>query len=405
MSETPKQDHRDIGQALDLFSFHEIAPGAPFWHPKGMVIFKELEKAAREINETEGYQEISTPILVKKEHFEQSGHWQHYRENMFYFANPRDEKEVLVLKPMNCPESTYVYNAKIRSYRDLPLRLSEIGRLHRNELSGTLGGLFRVRQFTQDDAHIFCLPNQTKVEVVKIIKTVSDFYALFGFETTYVLATRPEKFPGEMVDWDYAEKVLKEALEKSKVKYTVAKGEGAFYGPKIEMHLRDSQDRDWQLGTAQIDIAMLPAKFDIKYTDEHGEQKRPAVIHRAIFGSFERFIGVLLEHTGGALPLWLSPVQVAILPISDKQNKWAQNVYEELRKNGLRAELNLDNETLGKKIRAAEIQKIPYLLIVGEKEEKAKAVAVRQRSKGDIGQMELEKFISQIKKEVSKKAL
>ena len=405
MSETPKQDHRDIGQALDLFSFHEIAPGAPFWHPKGMVIFKELEKAAREINEAEGYQEISTPILVKKEHFEQSGHWQHYRENMFYFSNPRDEKEVLVLKPMNCPESTYVYNAKIRSYRDLPLRLSEIGRLHRNELSGTLGGLFRVRQFTQDDAHIFCLPNQTKVEVVKIIKTVSDFYALFGFETTYVLATRPEKFPGEVVDWDYAEKDLEEALKKSKVKYTIAEGEGAFYGPKIEMHLRDSQDRDWQLGTAQIDIAMLPAKFDIKYTDEHGEQKRPAVIHRAIFGSFERFIGVLLEHTGGALPLWLSPVQVAVLPISDKQNEWAQNVYEELRKNGLRAELNLDNETLGKKIRAAEMQKIPYLLVIGEKEEKAKAVAVRQRSKGDIGQMKLEEFISQIKKEILEKAL
>ncbi len=400
---TSKQDHRDIGQALDLFSFHEIAPGAPFWHAKGMIIFKELEKVAREINDTEDYQEISTPILVKKEHFEQSGHWQHYRDNMFYFANPRDEKEVLVLKPMNCPESTYVYNAQTRSYRDLPLRLAEIGRLHRNELSGTLGGLFRVRQITMDDAHIFCLPEQTEAEVTKIIKTVTDFYALFGFETTYVLATRPEKYQGEVPDWNQAEKNLEEALKKSKVKYTIAKGEGAFYGPKIEMHLLDSQDRDWQLGTAQIDIAMLPAKFDIKYTNEAGEREKPAVIHRAIFGSFERFIGILLEHTGGALPLWLSPVQVEVLPISDKQNEWAEKVYEKLKAEGIRAEINKNNETLGKKIREAELQKIPYLLVAGEKEVEAKSVAVRKRGKGDIGQVKLDDFIEKISEEVKTK--
>lgn len=401
--EKPKHDHRDIGQALDLFSFHEIAPGAPFWHPKGMVIFKELEKVAREMNEADGYQEISTPILVKKEHFEQSGHWQHYRENMFYFANPRDEKEVLVLKPMNCPESTYVYNAKTRSYRDLPLRLSEVGRLHRNELSGTLGGLFRVRQITMDDAHIFCMPEQTETEVLKIIKIVRDFYTLFGFETTYVLAIRPEKYQGEPSDWDNAEKVLKQALDKSKVKYTIAKGEGAFYGPKIEMHLKDSQNRDWQLGTAQMDIAMLPVLFDIKYINERGEKKTPAVIHRAIFGSFERFIGILLEHTAGELPLWLSPVQVAVLPITDSQNKWAENVFEDLKKGGIRVEINKNNETLGKKIREAELQKIPYLLVIGEKEEKAKSVAVRQRSKGDIGQIKLSEFIEIIKKEIEEK--
>ena len=403
VEEKAKQDHRDIGRELDLFSFHEIAPGAPFWHPKGMVIFKELEKIAREINDADGFQEISTPILVKKEHFEQSGHWQHYRENMFYFANPRDEKEVLVIKPMNCPESTYVYNSQTRSYRDLPLRLSEIGRLHRNELSGTLGGLFRVRQITMDDAHIYCLPEQTETEVIKIIKTVTDFYALFGFETTYVLATRPEKYQGKPADWNFAEKVLHEALSKAKVKYSTAEGEGAFYGPKIEMHLKDSQNRDWQLGTAQIDIAMLPASFDVKYTDDQGERKKPAVIHRAIFGSFERFIGVLLEHTNGNLPVWLSPVQVAVLPISDKQNGWAEEVLEELKRTHIRVELNNSNETLGKKIRESEMQKISYLLIVGEKEKEAKAVAVRQRGHGDIGQMGVDKFIEKIKKEITNK--
>jgi len=404
-SETPKQDHRDIGQALDLFSFHEIAPGAPFWHAKGMVIFKELEKAAREINEAEKYQEISTPILVKKEVFVKSGHWEHYRDNMFYFANPRDENEMLVVKPMNCPESTYIYNARTRSYRDLPLRLAEIGRLNRNELSGTLGGLFRVRQLTMDDAHIYLRPDQVEEEVVQIINTIKNFYDMLGFKTTYVLATRPKDALGSKEEWDMAEKALENALGKAGVKYTLAEGEGAFYGPKIEAHLRDSQDRDWQMGTAQLDLVMLPKQFDVFYTDENGQQKMPWVIHRAIFGSFERFIGVLLEHTGGALPLWLSPVQVSVLPISDKQNEWAEKVCEELKKNGLRVELNSDNETLGKKIRTTETQKVPYLLVIGEKEEKAKAVAVRQRSKGDIGQVKLEKFISQIQKEVSEKAL
>src|SRR3989344_7243557 len=254
----PKQDHRDIGQALDLFSFHEVAPGAPFWHAKGMVIFKELEKLAREINKAEGYQEISTPILVKKSVFEQSGHWDHYRDNMFYFANPRDEKEVLVVKPMNCPESTYVFNSTVRSYRELPLRLAEIGRLNRNELSGTLGGLFRVRQITMDDAHIYVIPNQVEKEIGRIIKTIDRFYAMFGFKTSYVLATRPDKSLGETAEWDKAENALKKAMDKSGIQYKVAAGEGAFYGPKIEAHLNDSQGRDWQMGTAQLDLVMLP---------------------------------------------------------------------------------------------------------------------------------------------------
>ncbi|MEX2090840.1 MAG: threonine--tRNA ligase [Candidatus Paceibacterota bacterium] len=401
--ENKKQDHRDIGQALDLFSFHEIAPGAPFWHPKGMVVFKELEKLAREINERDGYLEISTPILVKKEVFEKSGHWEHYRDNMFYFANPRDEKEWLVVKPMNCPESTYVYNSRIRSYRDLPLRLAEIGRLNRNELSGTLGGLFRVRQLTMDDAHIYLRPDQVESEVVNIISAIRNFYDMLGFKTSYVLATRPKDALGNNQEWEMAEKALENALNKAGVDYTLAKGEGAFYGPKIEAHLRDSQDRDWQMGTAQLDLVMLPKQFDVFYIDENGEQKMPWVIHRAIFGSFERFIGVLLEHTAGNLPVWLSPVQVAVLPISDKQTKWAEKVYQELADSGLRAEINKDNETLGKKIRNAELQKIPYLLVIGEKEEKAKAVAVRQRGKGDIGQMKLDKFVEKISEEIKTK--
>ncbi len=402
MSES--KDHRDIGRELDLFSFHEVAPGAPFWHHKGMIIFKELEKVAREINEKEGYQEISTPILVKKEVFEQSGHWQHYRENMFYFANPRDENEILAIKPMNCPESTYAYNAQVRSYRDLPLRLAEIGRLHRNELSGTLGGLFRVRQITMDDAHIFCLPEQAENEVIKIIKTVRDFYSLFGFNTTYVLATRPENYQGELAEWEKGEEILSEALKKTGIEYSIAKGEAAFYGPKIEMHLKDSQDRDWQLGTAQIDIAMLPALFDIKYINEKGEKKTPAVIHRAIFGSFERFIGILLEHTNGNLPLWLSPVQAVLIPVSEKQQKFAGKVLEELKENGIRAEIYESGETLPKRIREAELQKIPYILIVGEKEEKDKSVSVRKRGGGDVGLIKLEKFISQVKKEIAEKS-
>ena len=398
------KDHRDIGQALDLFIFHEIAPGAPFWHPNGMIIFKELGKLAREMNERDGYLEISTPILVKKEVFEKSGHWQHYRDNMFYFTNPRDEKELLVVKPMNCPESTYVYSSRTRSYRDLPLRLAEIGRLNRNELSGTLGGLFRVRQITMDDAHVYLRPDQVETEVMNIVTTIINFYGMLGFKTSYVLATRPKDALGNKEEWDLAEKALENALKKAGVDYTLAEGEGAFYGPKIEAHLRDSQDRDWQMGTAQLDLVMLPKQFDVFYIDENGEQKMPWVIHRAIFGSFERFIGVLLEHTTGNLPLWLSPVQATILPISDNQIGWAEKVYEQLKAGGVRVEINKNNETLGKKIREAEIQKIPYLLIVGEKEVEAKSVAVRKRGQGDIGQMKTEKFLDKVRKEIASKS-
>ncbi len=396
-------DHRDIGRELDLFSFHEIAPGAPFWHPKGIVIFKELEKIAREMNQREGYLEISTPILVKKEVFEKSGHWDHYRDNMFYFENPRDEKEMLVIKPMNCPESTYVFNTKVRSYRDLPLRLAEIGRLHRNELSGTLGGLFRVRQITMDDAHIYVRPNQVAQEVINIIRTINNFYSIFGFPTSYVLATKPKNALGTKDEWEIAERSLETALKRAGVKYSIAAGEGVFYGPKIEAHLNDSQGRDWQMGTAQLDLVMLPKQFDVAYTDEDGGRKMPWVIHRAVFGSFERFIGILLEHTEGRLPLWLSPVQVAVLSISDKVQDYTRSVSGELDKAGIRFELNDRNESIGKKIRDAELQRIPYLVVIGEKEKSTNNVAIRKRGEGDKGQEKIEEFVRKVKLEIREK--
>ena len=394
------RDHRDIGQALDLFSFQEIAPGARFWHPNGMVIVKELEKYLREVSDGMGYQEISTPIMVKREVFEKSGHWQHFRENMFYFDNPRDENEHLVIKPMNCPESTYVYNSKVRSYRDLPLRLAEIGHLHRNELSGTLGGLLRVRQITMDDAHIYALPNQIKKEVVEIIKSIDDFYAMFGMKPDYVLATRPEKAMGEKSDWNKAEKALTDALTKAGKEFTVAAGEGAFYGPKIEVHLKDSQGRDWQMGTAQLDLVMLPKQFETYYIAEDGSKQLPWVIHKAIFGSFERFIGVLLEHTDGKLPVWLSPVQAEVMNIGEGQIKFAGQIAKKLSKAGVRVKLNIQNESIGKKIREAEIRRVPYVLVIGDKELTNKSVNVRHYKEANLGEMQINVLLKKLKMEI-----
>jgi len=399
MTEKKHRDHRELGQILDLFSFHEIAPGAPFWHPKGMTIFRELEKYARRINDREKYDEISTPILVKKEVFEKSGHWEHYRDNMFWFQNPVDENETLVVKPMNCPESTYVYNSKIRSYRDLPIRLAEIGRLHRNELSGTLGGLFRVRQITMDDAHIYIRPDQAEEEIVKTVKIIDDFYKMLNFKPTYQLATKPENALGDEKSWNVAEKALENALKKLKMKYTVAEGEGAFYGPKIEVHIEDSQGRDWQLGTAQLDLVMLPEKFDLYYIDEKGEHKMPFVIHRAIFGSFERFIGIMLEHFDGALPFWLAPVQVSVLTINDKNNEFVNKLAEEIISKGFRVELDLRNESISKKVREAEIQRIPYIVTIGDKEASSQTLAVRKRGNKETKELSLEKFLQDLKKE------
>ncbi|OGF51448.1 threonine--tRNA ligase [Candidatus Giovannonibacteria bacterium RIFCSPLOWO2_02_FULL_43_11b] len=387
------KDHRELGVELDLFSFHEIAPGAPFWHGKGMIIWRELEKYIRKLTDREDYQETSTPVLVKTELFKKSGHWDHYSENMFWFKNPRDEKEILALKPMNCPESTLIYSSRTRSYRDLPIRLAEVtDRLHRNELSGTLGGLMRVRQFTQDDAHIYCRTDQIEGEITKLMDIVKEFYANFDMLLSFNLATRPDKAMGDPKLWEEAEKNLENVLKKTKVKYAVKEKDGAFYGPKIDINVTDSQNREWTIATIQLDF-QIPERMGLEYVDEGGKKKRPVMIHRAILGTFERFIGIILEHYQGALPFWLSPVQVSVLSINDKVLKYSEDILNRLRTDGIRAEIDLRNETISKKIREAEMQKIPYLLIIGEKEVETKKVAVRERGKGDIGQKTIEEFL------------
>ncbi|MDO8574562.1 MAG: threonine--tRNA ligase [bacterium] len=405
-----QNDHRAIGEALDLFSFHEIAPGTAFWHGKGMIIFRELEKLIREELDQAGYEEISTPIMVKKEVFEKSGHWQYYRENMFYFDEDKpirqaQGRQTYVLKPMNCPESTYVYSSKIRSYKDLPLRLSEIGRLHRNELSGVLGGLFRARQFTMDDAHIYLRPDQIQMEVSSLLKLVTKVYAIFGFSPKFYLSTMPEKAMGDKKDWDKAEQALAMALKENKMKYELKEKDGAFYGPKIDIEIKDSLGRSWQLATIQLDLVMLPKQFSLSYIDEKGQKQKPMVIHRAVYGSFERFIGILLEHFEGALPLWLSPVQAVVLPLSEKFFKYAAQVFEEFKKAGVRVEVSGVNETLGKRIREAEMQKIPYVIVVGEKEELAKTVNVRKRGDKANIEVKLEELINKLRKEIEERTI
>lgn len=387
-------DHRAIGQALDLFSFHDVSPGAPFWHPKGMVIVKELEKFIRKLQEDHGYLEISTPIMVKKKLFEKSGHWKFYKDDMFRI---KVDKEEYALKPMNCPESALVYGYTKRSYRDLPLRLAEIGRLHRNELSGVLGGLLRVRQITMDDAHIYCRPDQVKSELVTILKMTREFYERLGLPVTYGLATRPKKVLGDLKTWKAAEKVLGEALEEVGLPYQILKGEGAFYAPKIHFDIKDSLGRVWTIATAQLDLQM-PERFKLEYTAENGEAERPALIHRAIFGSFERFIGILLEHFNGALPYWLASIQIGILTVNDNVKSYAEEIKKELQEKNIRVMLDDRNETIGKKIRDAELQKIPYALVIGPREAEAKKVAVRERGKGDQGQTALSDFLQKIER-------
>lgn len=408
--EIEKRDHRRIGEKLDLFSFHDVAPGAPFWHPKGMIIFKELEKYWRQIHDESGYQEISTPIMVKAALFEQSGHMKHYRENMFRVyvaakagqATDENDKDACYLKPMNCPESTFVYRAKIRSYKDLPLRLSEIGRLHRNELSGALGGMFRVRQITMDDAHIFCRPDQIQNEIKNVLTLVKKFYKLFNLSPRFFLSTKPDEAMGDPELWEKAEKNLEYALKANKLNYEIKPKDGAFYGPKIDIQIKDALGRDWQLATIQLDFQQ-PENFNLEYADEKGGKQRPVMIHRAVFGSFERFIGILIEHFAGALPLWLSPIQVWVLPIGSSHKKYAGQIAKELKAEKIRVELKSENETIGKKIREGELQKIPYLLIIGDKEIKSKSVAVRKYGKGDLGAVKFKKFLEKTKKETDDK--
>lgn len=400
LKEIEKRDHRKLGEQLNLFSFENIAPGAVFWHHNGLIIFKELEKMIREELEKFNYQEISTPIMVKKEIFETSGHWQYYKENMFYFEK---EKETFVLKPMNCPESTFIYNNKIRSYKDLPLRLAEMGRIFRNELSGTLGGLLRVRQITQDDAHIYCRPDQIQEEISNLIKLILKIYKLFNFQSQFYLSTKPDNALGDKKLWQKAEKALKQALKNNKINYQLKPKDGAFYGPKIDIEIKDALKRNWQLATIQLDLVMLPEKFNLYYIDEKGKKQKPVVIHRAIFGSFERFIGVLLEHTAGELPIWLSPIQVKIIPVSQKHLTYALKIFKILKEKNIRVEIDRENETVSKKIRNNEILKIPYLIVLGDKEINNQTINLRERRNKENKEIKLENFIKKIEKQINQR--
>ncbi len=408
MSKTNLKDHREIGRELELFFTDDIAPGAPFWLPNGMVIFKELEKFIRELTLGAGYQETSTPIMVKSDLFKQSGHWTKFGEHNMYnliLSDEEDDKKPVsyTLKPMNCPESTILYRFRNRSYRELPLRFSEVGRLHRREKSGEVHGLLRVRQLTMDDAHIFAQEEKIEEEVGNILDTMVAFYNIFNFDFEFKLATRPEERAGKDSDWDKAEKTLEDVLKQKKLKYSAKDRDGAFYGPKIDLHIKDSQGREWQLATVQIDFHM-PQAFDLKYTDEKGEPKRPVMVHRAIFGSFERFLAILTEQYQGSFPLWLSPVQVAILPITDGQIKYCREAEKELKNASIRTQLYEKNETLQAKIREATLLKIPYLVIVGPKEVEAKKLSIRTRDGKDLGQADLQEFKEKILADIATKA-
>ncbi len=402
LEEAKKRDHRKLGRELDLFVFHDVAPGAPFWLPKGMVIFRELERFWREAHDARGYQEISTPIVVNKRLWVESGHWEHYQDNMFKLEV---EDQVFSLKPMNCPESTYAYRHALRSYRDLPLRFSEIGRLHRNERSGTLTGLFRVRQITMDDAHIYCRPDQAQDEITGILELVKEFYKVFNLPPRFCLATRPEKAMGATEQWDQAEHALHEALKANGLAYEVKAGDGAFYGPKIDIHIDDVLGRDWQIATIQLDLVMLPERFRLEYVDADGKAKRPVAIHRAIFGSFERFIGILTEHFAGAFPTWLSPVQARVLPVSEAHASYGRSVADRLRTAGIRVELDDRNEKLGYRIREAQLQKVPYMLVVGARESQEGTVSLRRRTGEDAGAVPVDRVLADLVAEVASRSV
>jgi threonyl-tRNA synthetase len=402
LEEAKKRDHRKLGRELDLFDFYDVSPGAAFWLPNGMVLVRELEKFAREELDAAGYQEISTPLLVNKRLWEQSGHWEFYNEHMF---KVEVEAEIFSLKPMNCPESTYVYRRTLRSYRDLPLRLSEMGRCHRNERSGTLTGLVRVRQFTQDDAHIYCRPDQLLDEITALLELVRGWYATFGLKPSFKLSTRPEKSLGTEAQWDQAEAALYQALAANALDYKLNAGDGAFYGPKIDIDVEDALGRPWQIATIQVDLTMLPERFQLEYIDTDGQPKRPVAIHRVIFGSYERFIGILTEHFAGAFPAWLAPVQARVIPISEKHGAYARTVHERLRAVRLRAELDDRNEKLGYRIREAQLRKVPYMLVVGEREAQNGTVSLRHRSGDDLGAQPLERVVADLLREIATRSL
>ena len=397
MEEAKKRDHRKLGRELGLFMMHEAGPGFPFFLPKGMILKNTLLDYWREIHKKAGYVEISSPIIMNRKLWENSGHWDHYKDNMY--TTVIDDEDYAV-KPMNCPGGILVYASEPRSYRDLPIRMGEIGLVHRHEKSGQLHGLMRVRCFNQDDAHIFMMPEQIRDEIKGVAQLIDSVYKLFGFEYHVELSTRPEDSMGSDEDWEMATSALQGALDDLGLNYVVNEGDGAFYGPKIDFHLVDCIGRTWQCGTIQLDFQM-PQRFNLEYIGADGEKHRPIMIHRVAFGSVERFIGILIEHFAGAFPTWLAPVQVKVLPISEKYEEYAKSVKAQLDEAGIRAEIDLRSEKIGYKIREAQTQKIPYMLVVGQKEEADGTVSVRSRFKGDEGSRELSGFISDVKEDIA----
>jgi len=400
LEEVKKRDHKKLGPQLGLFMFDETAPGMPYWLPKGTIVYNELLKFWRDEHKKRGYLETITPLLNKKQLYELSGHWEHYKKNMFICET--EEKETYCLKPMNCPNAMTIYKSQTRSYRDLPLRFSDCDTLHRNEKSGQLDGLLRVQKFAQDDAHIFVTEDQIKQEYERIFEIAKLFYSIFDIKFRIRLGTNPDDFMGDKEVWKKAENILKEILEKSDFEYYIGEGEGAFYGPKLDIMMQDFGGREWQTGTIQLDF-QLPKRFDLKYIDSDGKEKMPVVIHRVIYGSLERFIGILIEHYAGAFPVWLAPVQAIILPITDKQIDYAYKVAESLRNQDIRTEVEIENKPISGKIRDAEMQKIPYMIIVGAREAKANTISVRQRGEKDLGVMDLKDFLAKIKEEIENK--
>ncbi len=394
MEEAKKRDHRKLGKELGLFMFAEEGPGFPFFLPKGMTLKNTLIDYWREIHLRENYQEVSTPVILSRKLWETSGHWDHYKDNMY--TTVIDEEDYAI-KPMNCPGGMLVYKSQPHSYRDLPLRVGELGLVHRHEKSGQLHGLMRVRCFTQDDAHIFMTQEQITEEIKNVTRLINEVYTQFGFEYFVELSTRPEDSMGSDEDWELATNGLRNALEEMGLKYIVNEGDGAFYGPKIDFHLRDSIGRTWQCGTIQLDF-QLPQRFEAEYVAEDGSKKRPIMIHRVCFGSIERFIGILIEHYAGKFPVWLAPVQVKVIPVSEKSMDYATGVYEKLRAAGIRTELDHKDEKVGYKIRQAQLEKVPFMLVLGEKEAAEGAITVRSRDQGDLGAANLDEFIAKVQK-------
>ncbi len=394
MEEAKKRDHRKLGKELGLFMFAEEGPGFPFFLPKGMTLKNTLIDYWREIHLREGYQEVSTPVILSRKLWETSGHWDHYKENMYTTVI---DDEDYAIKPMNCPGGMLVYKSQPRSYRDLPLRVGELGLVHRHEKSGQLHGLMRVRCFTQDDAHIFMTQDQITDEIKGVTRLINEVYSQFGFDYFVELSTRPEDSMGSDEDWEMATNGLRNALDEMGLKYIVNEGDGAFYGPKIDFHLRDSIGRTWQCGTIQLDF-QLPQRFEAEYVAEDGTKKRPIMIHRVCFGSIERFIGILIEHFAGKFPVWLAPVQVKVIPVSEKSMEYAQGVYDQLKAAGIRTELDRKDEKVGYKIRQAQLEKVPFMLVLGEKEAAEGKITVRSRDKGDLGAADLSAFIADVKK-------